>query len=147
MSQRRHKARQLAMQALYQWQLTGENLGEICEQFVEREDSKSYTSSFFRELMHGVPMHIKELDTALSPLLDRSIESLDQVERAIVRLGAFELSHYPEVPYRVVINEWVDIAKSFGSEQGHKFINGVLDKLAKDVRSIEIEAARKSKGK
>ena len=147
MSQRRHKARQLAMQALYQWQLTGENLGEICEQFVEREDGKSYTSSFFRELMHGVPMHLKELDSALSPLLDRSIESLDQVERAIVRLGAFELSHHPEVPYRVVINEWVDIAKSFGSEQGHKFVNGVLDKFAKEARSVEIEAARKAKGK
>jgi HD-like signal output (HDOD) protein len=76
------------MQALYQWQQTGQDMAEICEQFVQREDGKSYTSSYFRELMHGVPTHLKEVDSSLGPVLDRSIESVDQVERAIVRLGA-----------------------------------------------------------
>lgn len=137
MSQRRHKARTLAMQAIYQWQLTGDNLGDICNQFLEREDSKTFTSSFFRELMHGVPMNLKEVDASLGPVLDRSVESLDPVERAIVRLGAYELMRHPEVPYRVVINEWVEVDKDYGSEQGHKFVNGVLDKLAKQVRTLE----------
>ncbi|MBU0499948.1 MAG: transcription antitermination factor NusB [Gammaproteobacteria bacterium] len=138
MSQRRHKARTLAMQAIYQWQLTGDNLGDICNQFLEREDSKTYTSSFFRELMHGVPMNLKEVDAGLGPVLDRSVESLDPVERAIVRLGAYELMRHPEIPYRVVINEWVELDKEYGSEQGHRFVNGVLDKLAKQVRTLEI---------
>lgn len=137
MSQRRHKARTLAMQAIYQWQLTGDNLGDICNQFLEREDSKTFTSSFFRELMHGVPMNLKEVDASLGPVLDRSVESLDPVERAIVRLGAYELMHHPEVPYRVVINEWVEVDKDYGSEQGHKFVNGVLDKLSRQMRTLE----------
>ena len=143
MSKRRHKARELAMQALYQWQQTGQNLAEICEQFIQREDGKSFTSSFFRELMHGVPTHLKEVDASLGPVLDRSIESLDQVERAIVRLGAYELIHRLDVPYRVVINEWVDVAKDYGSEQGHKFVNGVLDKVAKTTRSVEMSEREK----
>jgi N utilization substance protein B len=138
MSKRRHKARELAMQALYQWQQTGQDMAEICEQFIRREDGKSYTSSFFRELMHGVPIYLKEVDASLGPVLDRSIESVDHVERAIVRLGAYELIHRPDVPYRVVINEWVDVAKVYGSEQGHKFVNGVLDKVAKATRSAEM---------
>ena len=138
MSKRRHKARVLAMQALYQWQQTGQNLTEICDQFIEREDGKSFTSSFFRELMHGVPTHLSEVDESLGPVLDRSVESLDLVERAIVRLGVYELMHRVDVPYRVVINEWVDVAKEFGSEQGHKFVNGVLDKVSKTARSIEM---------
>jgi len=137
MSQRRHKARTLAMQAIYQWQLTGDNLGDICNQFLEREDSKTFTSSFFRELMHGVPMNLKEVDASLGPVLDRSVESLDPVERAIVRLGAYELMRHPEVPYRVVINEWVEVDKDYGSEQGHKFVNGVLDKLSRQMRTLE----------
>lgn len=139
MSQRRHKARELAMQAIYQWQLTGDNLGDICNQCLEREVERDFTSSFFRELMHGVPMNLNEVDSSLAPVMDRSVESLDPVERAIVRLGAFELIHHPEVPYRVVINEWVEVAKDFGSEQGHKFVNGVLDKLAKRFRALEMK--------
>ncbi|OGT90829.1 MAG: N utilization substance protein B [Gammaproteobacteria bacterium RIFOXYA12_FULL_61_12] len=137
MSQRRHKARTLAMQAIYQWQLTGDNLGDICNQFLEREDSKTFNSGFFRELMHGVPMNLKEVDAALGPALDRSVESLDPVERAIVRLGTYELMRHPEVPYRVVINEWVEVDKDYGSEQGHKFVNGVLDKLSRQMRTLE----------
>lgn len=138
MSLRRHKARSLAMQAIYQWQLNGEEPDELCRQFAEREDTRTYTSSFFRELIEGVINGRQALDEQLGPLLGRSIESMDMVERAIVRLGAFELGHHLEVPYRVVINEWVEIAKEYGADQGHRYVNGVLDRLAKTSRAEEI---------
>jgi len=137
MSLRRHKARVLAMQAIYQWQLNDDEPGEIYRQFAEREDSKSYTSSFFRELIEGVISQRQSLDEQLQPLLGRSIEGMDMVERAIIRLGAYELGQHLEVPYRVVINEWVEITKEYGAEQGHRFVNGVLDKLAKTSRALE----------
>jgi len=137
MSQRRHKARVLAMQAIYQWQLNAEEPGELYRQFAEREDAKSYTSSFFRELIEGVISQRQLLDERLRPLLGRSIEGMDMVERAIIRLGAYELGHHLDVPYRVVINEWVEITKEYGAEQGHRFVNGVLDKLAKSSRALE----------
>ena len=93
-------------------------------------------------LLHGIPASISELDEKLTPCLDRSIESVDPVERAILRLGAYELINRLEVPYRVVINEAVELAKVFGAEQGHKYVNGVLDKLAHQVRKAEIQAKR-----
>jgi N utilization substance protein B len=93
--------------------------------------------------MRGVPTHLVELDELLKPSLDRAIESVDPVERAILRLGVYELSHKPEVPYRVVINEAVELAKVFGAEQGHKFVNGVLDQVAKKVRTLEVNVGRK----
>jgi transcription antitermination protein NusB len=140
MSQRRHKARVMAMQAIYQWQLNGEEPAELCRQFAEREDGKTYTSSFFRELIEGVIIGCRTMDEQLGPLLGRSIESMDMVERAIVRLGAFELGHHLEVPYRVVINEWVEVTKEYGADQGYRFVNGVLDRLAKTSRALERNA-------
>ena len=95
--------------------------------------------SYFQDLLRGVPTHLNELDAALSPCLDRALASVDPVERATLRLAAYELAHHPEIPYRVVINEAVELAKVFGAEEGHKYVNGVLDKLAKKLRAVEMK--------
>ena len=144
MSGKRSQARSHAVQALYQWQVTGANIGDITQQFLEEHDSSQYEVAYFRDLLGGVPTNLKRLDEVLSPYLDRSIESVDLVERAILRLGAYELAEHPEVPYRVVINESVELAKIFGADQGHKYINGVLDKVAQELRAVEVKAGRKS---
>ncbi|MET0070465.1 MAG: transcription antitermination factor NusB [Candidatus Thiodiazotropha sp.] len=138
MSEKRSQARKHAVQAIYQWQMAGQDVADIINQFLEEQDLGSFEIPYFQELMKGVPGHLGELDELLKPTLDRAIESVDPVERAILRLGAYELSHKPEVPYRVVINEAVELAKVFGAEQGHKFVNGVLDQVAKKVRAAEV---------
>ncbi len=147
MSQKRSQSRRHAVQALYQWQMAGQDLGDITNQFLEEQDLQSFEVPYFQDLLYGVPKHLSELDQTLKPALDRAIESVDPVERAVLRLGAYELTYHLEVPYRVVINEAVDLAKVFGAEQGHKFVNGVLDKVAKNVRAAEVKAKGKAKGK
>ncbi|WP_457668690.1 transcription antitermination factor NusB [Thiolapillus sp.] len=142
MSKKRSKARSLATQAIYQWQVAGANVGEIVESFLTEHQNSSFQVDYFRDLVSGVPAQVDLLDKHLQPLLDRPVEEVDLVERAILRLGAYELAKHPEVPYRVVINEWVELAKTFGADKGHRYINGVLDKLAHDLRAVEI-AARK----
>jgi N utilization substance protein B len=138
MSGKRTKARHHAVQAIYQWQMAGHDVSEVENQILENEDVKSFEVDYFKDLLHGVPTNLQELDGALKDCVDRSIDSVDPVERAIVRLGAYEMLHHPEVPYRVVINESVELAKVFGAEQGHKYVNGVLDKLAQRVRKVEM---------
>ena len=141
MSQRkRHRARRLALQALYQWQVTGDDLGDISAQFVAENDSDQYDAAYFQDLFHGVPQHLDELDMELQPLIDRDIERVDLVERAALRLGVYELLHHPEIPFRVVINEAVELAKIFGADKGHRYVNGVLDKVSKKVRAVEVKA-------
>jgi len=141
-SRKRSKSRSLATQALYQWQVTGDDVGEIIGGFLAEHPDKSYQPDYFQDLVRGVSTGLDALDEHLAPLLDRPVEEVDLVERAILRLGAYELLRHPEVPYRVVINEWVELAKTFGADQGHKYINGVLDKLAPSLRPVEV-AARK----
>jgi N utilization substance protein B len=143
MSEKRSQARKHAVQAIYQWQIAGQDIAEIINQFLEEQDLGNFEIPYFQELMRGVPTHLEALDELLKPALDRAIASVDPVERAILRLGAYELSHKPEVPYRVVINEAVELAKVFGAEQGHKFVNGVLDQVAKKVRAQEVNVGRK----
>jgi N utilization substance protein B len=143
MSQKRSQARRHAVQAIYQWQIAGQDVGDITNQFLEEQDLAGFEVPYFQELLQGVPNHLGELDELLKPALDRAIESVDPVERAVLRLGAFELRYKPEVPYRVVINEAVELAKVFGAEQGHKYVNGVLDQVAKKVRSVEIKAKQR----
>ena len=138
MSHARSQSRYYLVQAIYQWQMTGEDIGEIQKQFLSRESQKSFNVPYFKRLLYGILTDLKRLDDQLSPCLDRSIESVDPVERAILRLGTYELMSQPEVPYKVAINEAVELAKVFGAEQGHKYINGVLDKLAKVVRKGEL---------
>ncbi|MCF6353966.1 MAG: transcription antitermination factor NusB [Candidatus Polarisedimenticolaceae bacterium] len=139
MGGRRSRSRELALQALYQWQLASQNIKDIIQQFKDDEPPNSYEEAYFVDLVRGVPTHLNELDAALSPYLDRAIRSVDPVERAALRLGAYELAHHPEVPYRVAINEAVELTKIFGAEDGHKYINGVLDKLARKLRPAEIK--------
>lgn len=143
MSQKRSQARRHAVQAIYQWQMVGHDVAEIINQFLEEKDINGFEVPYFRDLLQGVPTHLGELDELLKPALDRAIESVDPVERAVLRLGVYELRYKPEVPYRVVINEAVELAKVFGAEQGHRYVNGVLDQVAKQVRAVEIKAKQR----
>jgi transcription antitermination protein NusB len=140
MDQRRTRARQYALQALYQWQMTGQDVGVVEGQFLEDEEIKEADVEMFIDLLRGVPTHLDQLDAALGLWLDRPVERVDPVERAVLRIGAYELMEHREIPYRVVINEAVELAKLFGAEQGHRYVNGVLDKLAKRLRSDEVAA-------
>jgi N utilization substance protein B len=140
--QARRRARRTALQALYQWQLTAQAPAEIERQFVEEQDLSRVDMDYFRELLYRVPALVSALDAQLVPLLDRPLAQVDPVERAILRMGAYELIERPEIPYRVVINEAVDIAKVFGAEQGHRYVNATLDRLAREVRAVETGGAR-----
>ena len=139
MSKQRSQSRHLAVQAIYQWQVAGQNIKDIRNQFVAEQKPSSFDLDYFEVLLHGVPAHLSQLDELLGPFLDRSIESVDPVERAILRLGTYELNYQLEVPYKVIINESIELSKVFGAEQGHKYVNGVLDKLAHQVRKSEIK--------
>ncbi len=140
MSRKRSRSRRLALQALYQWQVTGDDLGEIIHHFLAEHGGKGFEVDYFRDLVRGVPTRLEEVDAALEPFLDRPLEEVDLVERALLRLGAYELAAHPEVPYRVVINEAVELAKTFGAEQSHRYVNGVLDKVARALRPVETAA-------
>lgn len=139
----RRKARRYALQALYQWQLAGSALSDIEAQFLSSNDMEKVDRIYFHDLLHGVPGQVGELDEALRPFLDRRVEELSQVEKALLRLGAFELKERLDVPYRVVINEGIELAKVFGAEDSFKYVNGVLDKLARRLRSAETAHRRR----
>ncbi|MDZ4261478.1 MAG: transcription antitermination factor NusB [Pseudomonadota bacterium] len=143
MSNARSKARRSAVQALYQWQMAGENIAEIHDQFLIEREMAKVDLEYFKELLHGVAGQLEVLDQQLKPFLDRDINSVDPVERAILRMGTFELMFRPDVPYRVVINEALESAKMFGADQGHKYVNGVLDKVAQQTRQPEIKRVAK----
>lgn len=136
----RKRARRLALQALYQWQLSGLDLNKIEKQFCQEQDLRKADVAYFSELLHKVPACLDELDKELLPYLDRSIEEVDPIERALLRLGAYELKFRMDVPYKVVINEGVNLAKTFGSADSHKYINGILDKVARQLRTVELKA-------
>ena len=138
---KRSWARRCALQALYQWQLTGQSPSQIETHFLANEDLSKADPSYFRELVHQVPVHVTEIDAALEPLLDRPLIQVDPVECAILRIGGYELLQRPDISYRIVLNEAIELAKVFGAEQGHRFVNGVLDKLARSVRAVEFGAA------
>jgi N utilization substance protein B len=134
----RHLARQAAVQALYQWQLTAQPPQDIEQHFINDHQFKDVDLEYFHQLVREVPLHLHELDDHLVPHLDRGIDEVDPVERAILRIGAYELEFRLEVPYKVVINEAVELAKTFGAEHGHKYVNAVLDKVAAKLRATEI---------
>lgn len=138
----RRKARSLAVQALYSWQMAGQPLNEIEAQFRVDNDFSDVDGAYFQEILHGVPRLKSELDAAFSSCLDRPIEEIDPVELAILRLSTYELRNRIDVPYKVVINEGIELAKVFGATDGHKFVNGVLDKLAPRLRSAEVRSKR-----
>ncbi len=136
----RHRARELAMQGIYEWRLSGKSAALI-EQGTRNEKSLGrYDTEFFSQLLRGTIAQHEELAAQIVPHLDRAVNELSPVEFSVLLLGAYELTRHPEVPYRVVINEAVELAKTFGGSDGHKFVNGVLDKLAAQVRATEVAA-------
>lgn len=141
----RKVAREFTLQGLYAWMVGGADVTLIAANLKEDEQFKRADEDYFRTLLYGVLKEEDLLSARIAPLLDRSVAELSPVERGILMIGAYELVHCPDVPWRVVINEGIELAKKFGGTDGHKYINGVLDKLAQDVRAVEIEAA-KSRG-
>ncbi len=138
--QARKRARRLAVQAVYQWQLSQEGLGRIEAQFEEQEEMARADRDYFHELLHRVPAMLDQLDAELVPFVDHGIEEVNPVERAILRIAVYELKQRIDIPYRVVINEAVALTKTFGASESHKFVNGVLDRLARKLRAIEVQA-------
>ena len=139
-------AREFTLQGVYAWLVGGADVTLIITNLKDDEQFKRADETFFRTLIHGVIKEEDMLSSRISPLLDRPLAELSPIERGILLIGAYELLHCPDVPWRVAINEGVELAKKFGGTDGHKYINGVLDKLAQDVRAVEIEHARKSRG-
>ena len=132
-SAKRREARQLATQALYQWHMAKASLNEIEAQFRVDNDFTDVDGAYFREILHGVPAIRGEIDEALKPCLDTVLEELDPVELSVLRLSTWELIKRVDVPYRVVINEAIELAKAFAADDSHKFVNGVLDKVIKSL--------------
>lgn len=140
----RRKARHYAMQALYQWQMAGSAINVIEAEFHTDNDMTHVDVEYFRELLHGVPKNLTELEAKFEPYLqDRSLAELDPITLALLRMSCYELNHRLDVPYKVVINEAVSLAKKFGATDAHKFINAVLDKLSGEVRAVEVKAQPK----
>jgi len=138
----RGKSRRLAMQAIYQWQMTGDSITDIKQQFFDENNKSKFDSEFFSESVSGVASSITELDPLLEKYMPRSIESVDPVERSILRLATYEFINRLDVPYRVVLNEAVNITKEYCAENSHTFVNAVLDKVAKEIRNIEMQRPR-----
>ena len=133
----RARSRRLAMQALYQWDLSGTDLAEIQQQFAEAEDFDRADRDYFVELLKSVPARHEAIDHDIAGYLDRPMEQVDPVERAILRIATYELLYRIDVPYRVILNEAITLTRKFGAEQAHAFVNGVLDKLAHKHRPDE----------
>lgn len=139
----RHHARQYALQAIYQWQLSGTPIQEIETQFVKYHATKRVDLDYFKAIITGVAHHTDELDQHFAGFLDRKIEEVDPIELTILRIATYELAKRLDVPYRVIINEGLELAKKFGSIEGYKFINGVLDRTARQLRAREMAPASK----
>ena len=130
----RRKAREFAVQAIYSWQLSKNDLSEIETNFLIDNQKRRFDVPYFQLLLRGVGEHLETLDAAISPHVDRPLNEIDQVEKAILRMAIFELSEVKDVPYKVIINESIELAKFFAADDSHKFINGVLDKAVKLIR-------------
>lgn len=139
----RRRARILALQALYQRHMAKAEVSQIEAEFSVDNDMSRVDSAYFRDLLRGTVREQETLDGLLAPLLDRPLKELDPIELVILRLGAYELQHRIDVPYRVVINEGIELAKRFGGTEGHKYVNSILDKLAPRLRSAETRAGRR----
>lgn len=133
----RHGARRAAVQAIYQWEMTA----DAPQRFEDHDDLDQERGHIdvvlFDELVREIPRRVEQIDQALSPQMDRPIDEVDPVERAILRIGAYELLFHLQTPYRVVLDEAVELAKVFGAEHGHRYVNAVLDKLAVEARRDE----------
>lgn len=140
----RRKARRLAMQALYQWHISSSPISQIEAEFSADHDMTKVDSEYFSEVLRGVATTKADLDHNIERYTDRPTKDMTPVELAILRMGTYELVHRLDVPYKVIINEGVELSKVFGASEGHRYVNGVLDKLAQHLRQPEVQAGRKS---
>ena len=137
----RARARRSAVQACYQWLINQQPIKAVIKEFEnDRTELKKADQDYFRDLLEGVSRYSRELDDTIAPLLDRPLAEIDPVERSILMLGTYELIHHKELPWRVIVNEAIELAKMFGAEQSYKYINGILDKAARRIRAAEINA-------
>ncbi|MBE2292968.1 MAG: transcription antitermination factor NusB [Xanthomonadaceae bacterium] len=141
----RSRARRRALQAVYAWQISGGNAQQVIAQFAHEQAHEVADLEYFEDLVRGVTAEHADLDAALAPYLDRGVQEVDAIERAVLRLAAYELLHRPDVPYRVVLNEAIEIAKRFGSEHGHTYVNGVLDHASAQWRTAEVQASGRAR--
>ena len=142
----RRKSREFALQGLYEWLIGGADAGVVDAHVREHEGFDQCDAAHFDMLLHGCIREAGELDLRLAAHLDRKAEQLSPVEHAVLLIGAYELAHCLDIPYKVAINEAVELAKSFGGTDGHKYVNGVLDKTAAELRAVEVGAARAARG-
>ncbi|WP_250625111.1 transcription antitermination factor NusB [Pinirhizobacter soli] len=133
----RSRARRRALQAIYAWQVGGASMAKVIDQFRHEQDMEVADLEYFEDLLLGVEKHQAELDEGLKPFVDREVNQIDPIERAALRLAAYELKYRPDVPYRVILNEAIEVTKRFGADHGHSYVNGVLDKLATHWRTAE----------
>ncbi|HOX70947.1 MAG: transcription antitermination factor NusB [Dokdonella sp.] len=133
----RSRSRRRALQAIYAWQVGGNRMIQVIEQFRHEQDMEIADLEYFEDLLRGVEKNLVELDAGIRQHIDREISEVDPIERAVMRIAAYELRHRPDVPYRVIINEALEVTKRFGADQGHTYVNGVLDKLAGQWRDVE----------
>ncbi len=138
----RSNARKKATQALYQWQMSGNDLTEIEKQFHQEQNMEKVDTDYFHTLLHQVPTEITLLDELILKYSDRKQDELDPIEQSILRLSSYELKYRADVPYKVVISEAITLAKMFGSDKSHAFVNSILDKLAKDLRKLETGSSK-----
>jgi len=138
----RSRARRRALQAVYAWQMSGTSARDVIAQFAHEQAHEVADLDYFEDLVRGVDKHCEELDDALQPFLDRDIEQVDPIERAALRIAAYELRQRRDVPYRVVLNEAIETVKRFGAEHGHTYVNGVLDHAAAQWRAVEVQSSR-----
>ncbi len=133
----RARARRRALQGIYQWQLNDQPMRNILTQFEEEQDMAIVDREYFEDLLLGVEKHLAEIDAGLAEFIDRPLPQVDPIERASLRLAGYELKHRPDVPFKVILNEAVELARDFGAEGGASYVNGVLDKLAEHWRAPE----------
>ncbi|NND91477.1 MAG: transcription antitermination factor NusB [Granulosicoccus sp.] len=138
-TQLRRNARERALQALYQWDVSDGQVSQIRQQFLDEQDMSRVDVDYFIQLFNGISHAPQAVDDALATALDRPIAELDPIERNVLRIATFELTRSPDIPARVVINEGIEITKRFGADKGHRYVNGVLDKLATEVRPREMK--------
>ena len=138
----RHNARRYALQAMYQWQISSATIADIQMEFMNYHIDKKLDLEYFKELINGVPQCQQEIDQEMQPFLGRPLLEIDPIELAVLRIAVYELLKRPDVPYRVIINEALELTKKFGSIEGFKFVNGVLDRVAKKTRVTEINMGR-----
>lgn len=134
----KRRARRLVLQALYQWSMSGHDLSEVEAQFRVANNMLKVDDDYFCRLLHGIPKHLSVLEEGFAPFLDRPVAGLNPIELAVLRIGAFELVYCPEIPYKVILDESISLAKEFGSQDGHRYVNGVLNNLARQIRALEI---------